>query len=486
MANVDGYGLNAEFAKKLSAVLAACAAKGFNFKISQGLRTPQKQAEYYCKWAKRSPADIDKAADKMVKDGAPWLASVLKSYRDIPRQAAWLTSALPGGGWHQWGEAADCYCYKAGKMVTDGSDPCYKFYADTAISMGLTAGFYFSKQDSGHLQLSPKDSAASTYTWEHIDEVMQERFGDKDVVALSEGITDDDLLKTSKSAFGPPIAMMATSKYFKDDPALIATQLTPSFAYITSGASGSLRAMAALYNRVGGLLEAFGNKESIDPVAALAVWYVESSGRDFTRGSPIIRFENHIFFDNWGKKHVKEFSEHFKFRDIPKQRHKDHEYRVDTTGPFKKSHVDSQIVEYEAFGLAKKLGGVEAACLSTSWGGPQIMGFNHETLGYPSATELANAFSADERWHVLGFADFCRENSLIDDIQTMNWTNFGKIYNGDGAVYGPKIKAAYDLKSKLLKLPKVPSPGPTTSGLSTAPFLSAANIAVDTSPGAIY
>src|SRR6188508_3221325 len=62
-----------------------------DFRISQGLRTPQKQAEYYCKWVRRSPADIDAAARKMERDGAPWLASVLKSYRNIPRQQNWLT-----------------------------------------------------------------------------------------------------------------------------------------------------------------------------------------------------------------------------------------------------------------------------------------------------------------------------------------------------------------------------------------------------------
>jgi hypothetical protein len=37
----------------------------------------------------------------MEGDGAPWLASVLKSYRNIPRQSQWLTNALPGAGWHQ-------------------------------------------------------------------------------------------------------------------------------------------------------------------------------------------------------------------------------------------------------------------------------------------------------------------------------------------------------------------------------------------------
>jgi hypothetical protein len=75
----------------------------------------------------------------MEGDGAPWLASVLKSYRKIPRRSQWLTNALPGG-LASMGLAADCYCYRNGKMVEDGSDPVYKFYAEEATKLGLTAG----------------------------------------------------------------------------------------------------------------------------------------------------------------------------------------------------------------------------------------------------------------------------------------------------------------------------------------------------------
>jgi len=84
--SVAGFGLDPQFAETLSELLSRCRAAGLDFRISQGFRTPQKQAEYYCKWVRRSPADIDAAARKMERDGAPWLASVLKSYRNIPRQ----------------------------------------------------------------------------------------------------------------------------------------------------------------------------------------------------------------------------------------------------------------------------------------------------------------------------------------------------------------------------------------------------------------
>ena len=50
-----------------------------------------------------------------------------------------VTNALPGG-LASMGLAADCYCYRNGKMVEDGSDPVYKFYAEEATKLGLTAG----------------------------------------------------------------------------------------------------------------------------------------------------------------------------------------------------------------------------------------------------------------------------------------------------------------------------------------------------------
>jgi peptidoglycan LD-endopeptidase CwlK len=176
---IAGFGLDPTFGEKLLELLAACKKLKLDFRISQGLRTPQVQAKYYCQWEKRSPADIDAAAAEMDKAGAPWLASVLLEYRNIPRIKRWQTNALPGAGWHQWGEAADCYCYRKGKMVEDGADPCYQDYAEAAKKIGLTAGLYFSKPDAGHVQLRKKDGAADVLTWKQIDEVMKARFSEK-------------------------------------------------------------------------------------------------------------------------------------------------------------------------------------------------------------------------------------------------------------------------------------------------------------------
>jgi hypothetical protein len=82
------------------------------------------------------------------------------------------------------------------------------------------------------------------------------------------------------------------------------------------------------------------------------------------------------------------------------------------------------------------------------------MGFNYAHCGYATATALFDAFGADIRWQVLGFFDFCNSKNLIGKIGNLDWNGFGDRYNGDGAIYGPKLKAAYDQKLALTALPR--------------------------------
>jgi hypothetical protein len=182
---VAGFGLDGKFGAVLTQLLGVCRSTGLDFRISNGLRTPQIQAAYYCKWSGHSRSLIDAKVKRLNDKGAPWLASVLQRYRDIPQSKMKLTGQLPGSGWHQWGLAADAYCYRNGKMVTAGEDPCYKFYAEQAAKLGLTAGFYFKSRDSGHVQGVSADGADDVYTWSYIDRIMKERFSEKTTVAFS-------------------------------------------------------------------------------------------------------------------------------------------------------------------------------------------------------------------------------------------------------------------------------------------------------------
>ncbi len=246
--------------------------------------------------------------------------------------------------------------------------------------------------------------------------------------------------------------------FFKDKPSLIAAALVPDKTYQPPLPPDNkpLGRMARTYNRLGGLIDLLANQNGLDPVAVLAVWYVESGGRTFTPGKPVIRFENHKFFQFWGHDHAGDFDKHFQFGGrggIPGKSHKNHKFRAGTSGAFAVFHGD-QTKEYEVLDFASGLAAREEACLSISVGGPQIMGFNHDVCGYPSATAMFDAFAADERFHVLGFFDFVQSKGLMGDIKNQDWVAFGAHYNGDGPTYGPLLKDAFSNKAKLNALPK--------------------------------
>jgi hypothetical protein len=200
-----GAGLDADFAEAVQQLIQRCAEANFEFRLVNGLRSPQLQAEYYCRWNGHPPSHIDIEVKRLKEKGAPWLAGLLLRYRDIKRQNEKLTGQLPGSGWHQWGLAADCYCFRNGEIVKDGEDPCYQFFAETAKEIfGLRAGYYFKARDSGHVQAPSSDGAENVFSWIYIDHVMKRRFGEAVAVAVPEAFVDMALESVAPSI--PPDA----------------------------------------------------------------------------------------------------------------------------------------------------------------------------------------------------------------------------------------------------------------------------------------
>lgn len=85
------------------------------------------------------------------------------------------------------------------------------------------------------------------------------------------------------------------------------------------------------------------------------------------------------------------------------------------------------------------------ACRATSWGGPQIMGFNAAACGYPSAVEMVRAFADSEAEQLRGFAAFLRASGLDGALRARDWRTFALTYNGSGQVetYAARMEAAY-------------------------------------------
>ena len=231
------------------------------------------------------------------------------------------------------------------------------------------------------------------------------------------------------------------------DDALCGATLTPTpeRCIAATGLGGVAATAAEAWNRYGGMLAPLCDTTSITPAAAVGVLCVESSGHGMSdSGRLIIRFENHVFWDRWGKHHPEVYGAMFTFDRT--RRWTGHKYRARATDPWKTSHL-GQTAEWEAFALARALH-EPAAMQSISMGAPQIMGFNHAAIGYDSAKEMFDRFAADERYHILGLFDFVKgggpTSRMLEALRREEYEQFATRYNGNGqaAVYGARIRAA--------------------------------------------
>ena len=304
-------------------------------------------------------------------------------------------------------------------------------------------------------------------------------FNDREIKGVSAAKGHDDHLhirfcapeKVAARTGQVSIAMPAprpdpTSQFLKDVPALANAGLVPA-RVLPSQISWSpmQRSLAAIYNRLGGVITVLANATKVEVPCVVAVWYVESGGRAHTPGHAIIRFENHLFYRNWGRLNEEQYRRHFKhgsYAGQPGQVFEGHQFRENPDGAFQDVHLQvnkvgwdkNQANEYLALKLAAQLGGEDAALQSISIGGPQILVCNYRLLGYASPRYMYDAFQASERAHVLGFFDFCQQKQggglkradLIQFLSQRNFKDFAKYYNGSLQVerYSAWLKTAYE------------------------------------------
>lgn len=89
----------------------------------------------------------------------------------------------------------------------------------------------------------------------------------------------------------------------------------------------------------------------------------------------------------------------------------------------------------------------EAALRSASWGLGQIMGFNHEMAGYPSASAMVKDFLDDEEDHLTAMVQFIKSAGLDDELRRHDWHGFARGYNGSAyAKHGYHTKLARAFK----------------------------------------
>ena len=243
-----------------------------------------------------------------------------------------------------------------------------------------------------------------------------------------------DVVVDDSSAPKPPPAQPITPSapgLLTPDEVRVLPLVPAQLRAVPPGLSQNQIRAARIWNQYGGLLEPLAQRIGIEPAVAVAVVAVESGGRGFgADGRMIIRFENHIFFNLWGKNNRDAFNTLFTFNpDVTWQGHK---FRPNANAPFQDVHTGSQSSEWDALNVAASLD-ANAAKRSISMGLPQIMGFNHRRIGYDTVEAMFDAFSADERWQLLGLFAFIVTNpALPAALQQGDFVAFARGYNGSG------------------------------------------------------
>ena len=227
------------------------------------------------------------------------------------------------------------------------------------------------------------------------------------------------------------------------------SSLTPPVILPVTG-SIEQRGVAATWNRFGALLTELCEQKQIGTGASVAVLCVESSGKGFEQNNSdkmIIRFENHKFWRYWGKQNSTQYNQHFRYRSDKVWL--GHEWRKSINDDWQPFH-GRQITEWEVFEFALLLN-EEAALLSISMGAPQIMGFNHERIGYRTVTEMFEAFSSHIQYQIAGLFEFFSPQ-MLQYLRNHDFIDFASMYNGAGqkAVYGEKIQKHYNAFTKLM------------------------------------
>ncbi|MBW8269641.1 N-acetylmuramidase family protein [Caldovatus aquaticus] len=168
-------------------------------------------------------------------------------------------------------------------------------------------------------------------------------------------------------------------------------------------------------------LAGLGGDPAADAPRLWAVLQVESAGFGFdARRRPRLLFERHVFRRETGGAYDAE--------------------APDLSHPTPGGHGPAA-AQYRrlarALALCARDGrGPEPALRSGSWGLGQVMGFNAEQLGYPSAAAMVAAMRESEDAQLRAVAAFLRRHDLAAALRAGDWRAVARAYNGAGFAQG--------------------------------------------------
>lgn len=180
--------------------------------------------------------------------------------------------------------------------------------------------------------------------------------------------------------------------------------------------------------------EAAADRIGCDIAAIKAVWEVEASGRHFLNdGSVVRRFEPHHFPSAyWAAIGFAVNNGELPWRAS---------LRLSSEAMFRKA-VDID---------------VDAAMRASSWGAPQIMGFNHADAGFDSPRDMVEHMAISAAHQLGAFVQLVEAWGIATAIRAHDWRSFAARYNGSGQVdrYARLMETAYRKHSGGARSPEV-------------------------------
>ena len=168
--------------------------------------------------------------------------------------------------------------------------------------------------------------------------------------------------------------------------------------------------------------EAAAGRLGCEEAVLRAVWEVEAAGQYFRPdGTVLRRFEPHHF----PREHWDRLGFHPRAGEAP--------WRASL-------RLSSESMFQRSAGID-----VAAACRASSWGAPQIMGFNHAAAGYGSPVEMVRAMAEGAPAQLDAFVTLVEAWGLASAMRARDWAAFARRYNGSGQVaeYARRMEAAY-------------------------------------------
>lgn len=195
-------------------------------------------------------------------------------------------------------------------------------------------------------------------------------------------------------------------------------------------------------------------------VAAIrAVDIVESRGKGFTshkgKQVPVILLEPHHLYKRSGRYPLSRDFPHLSARsweEVRRRKLYNDAGRELRTGEDRQHVKLDQAISLDAHYHTGTDELKKVAWESCSWGRFQVMGFNWQSLGYPSIYAFVEVMYRSEGDHLDSLVRFIRGNGLAPALRKKNWRAFAAIFNGPGYAennYDSRLKIEYDRLTKI-------------------------------------